>query len=189
MTDDRALEMGDTEKRERLLPEYRDDLMGVPLLLLDSAREIQQDGETAVTVPDPEGLEAAVAVARITMPPKLNGQEIRFLRRAIGQKANSLADFLDVAPETFSRWENGKDPISQNPERILRLRVFHCLKDKAPGIAAKANDILDLKIVPFRDPSFRLVFERLNFVVDGRREIVWSLRTAEEDSKPLRQRA
>ena len=32
MTDDRALEMGDTEKRERLLPEYRDDLMGVPLL-------------------------------------------------------------------------------------------------------------------------------------------------------------
>ena len=42
MTDDQALEMGDTEKRERLLPEYRDDLMGVPLLLLDSARRFNK---------------------------------------------------------------------------------------------------------------------------------------------------
>jgi DNA-binding transcriptional regulator YiaG len=166
-------------EERRVLPQFLDKLMGVRALLINSAFETTQDGDVAPIVPDIQGLEAAIAVARVTVPDKLSNKEIRFLRKALGLRATALASFLDVTPETFSRWENGKDVISTNAERILRLRVLHGLRARAPGVKAEASDILDLKISPFRTSTAptTLEFARVGALSqEGGFEQVWIFR-------------
>jgi DNA-binding transcriptional regulator YiaG len=177
--------MNDANQKQ-VLRRFVENLMGIPLVLINGAYEATQDGETCPVIPDPEGLEAAAAVARATMPDKLSGDEIRFLRRALRLKASVLAKFLDVTAETFSRWENGRETISANAERILRLRVVHALRKRAPGVKTDDGIILDMKI-----PSVRLlgspaplVFERRAMLRrNGDEEEVWHFRGREEGTE------
>jgi DNA-binding transcriptional regulator YiaG len=74
-------------------------------------------------IPDPKSLFAAVAVLRVSDPQKLNGQEIRFLRKSLSQKAKDFAREISVSAEQLSRFENDKQPISEVYEKLLRLTV------------------------------------------------------------------
>lgn len=175
----------------KIIPRHKDTLMGLPIVLINAAYEAVHGDETGVVVPDIPALEAAIAVARASVPTKLSGNEIRFLRKAIGMKAQDLAKFLDVTPETFSRWENDSgSPISTNPERVFRLRVVHALRDKTPGVMAKDDVILDMNFVPFRTTlnPVTLVFYRLAILQDGCPQQVWHFigTEAEETRKRLR---
>lgn len=165
-----------TQADTRIRPEFVDEQMGLPVILLDSVYEARSGSASGPVIPDETGLEVAMAMARIMDEHKLNGQEIKFLRRAIGLKAVDLADFLDVTPETLSRWENAKEPISTNPERVLRIRVYNALRRKAPGVKASAEAILGMKFRLFRVAGDgTMVFRRLfavNFDND-QAEYVW----------------
>ncbi len=135
----------------RRLPVYQDDgLIGLPnVVLLDVADQAVCDGcgeEFGISIPDADGLEAAVAVKRVSIPLRLNAQEIRFLRRALGLQAKELAAELEVRPETVSNWETGKDPASANAEKLLRLMVLRKLKKAAPGVRVRENEIASMKI-------------------------------------------
>jgi hypothetical protein len=68
----------------------------------------------------------------------------------MGMQARALAEFLDVKPETLSWWENDREQIGTNPERLLRIRVFQALRDRAPGEVGKTEDILNLRIIHLR---------------------------------------
>ena len=99
-------------------------------------------------IPNLPGLLAAVAVFRSTMERKLNGQEIRFLRKTMEKTAKELAAKLDVAEETVSRWENNKLAISNPFERMLRVRVCREIGERT-RIDWNDDDILyRLKINP-----------------------------------------
>jgi DNA-binding transcriptional regulator YiaG len=76
----------------------------------------------------------AAAVLRAIMPQKLNGGEIRGLRKLIELSAKELAKQFDVREETISRWENDRTPIPLANEKLLRLTVVAVLSDSAPGI-------------------------------------------------------
>jgi len=162
-------------RQKATIERHEETLMGLPVVLLNAAIQVEHGGEVGVVVPDVAALEPAMALARVTVPTKLSGKEILFLRKALGLKAVDLAKFLDVTPETFSRWENGAVPISTNPERILRLRVMHALRGRAPGVPAKDEDILNLSFSPVRSAAapVTLVFERARVVKDGRSQEVW----------------
>lgn len=43
----------------------------------------------------------------------------RFMRKALGLRAEDLADMLDVSNETVSRWETGKNPIARTALAVL----------------------------------------------------------------------
>jgi len=178
---------------EHVLPVYEDRLAGIPAILINSAIEATTDGVTGVIVPDPEGLQIAVAVARVTVPMKLTGPEIRVLRKTMGIQARELAGHLDVTPETLSRWENGREQIATNPERLLRIRVFQCLRYKAPGVVAKTEDILNMKIVHLRLANRPLVlkFERVRVVRDGGLESAWGYLGLDEEEarEPIKRTA
>lgn len=169
---------------QTVVDRHTENLMGLPVVLLNAAFEAKHGDEVGVVVPDVEALECAMAVARVTVPIKLSGAEIRFLRRAIAEKAMNLAKFLDVTAETFSRWENGAIPISTNPERILRLRVLHALRGKAPGVPATDDDILDMSFAPVRSSTLptTLVFERAKVLNGGKSRIVWCFVGTEQQS-------
>ena len=168
-------DVGRAPEEGRVLPTYLDRLMGVRVMLINSAFEVEHGGAAGVIVPDLPGLEVAVAVARATVPDKLSGKEIRFLRKAIGMKAAELARFLDVTPETISRWENGKEVISTNAERVFRLKVLTDLREKATWIEVNLNAVVEMKFSPFRTSVLptTLTFERVGTVVEGRRVKIW----------------
>jgi transcriptional regulator with XRE-family HTH domain len=103
-------------------------------------------GVLRTDIPNLPGLMSAVAVMRCNLEQKLNGREIRFLRKAMDNTAKELASHLDTTEETVSRWENDKQPISNPFERMLRVRVCRELGDRT-GIDWNDDHILyQLKI-------------------------------------------
>lgn len=160
---------------KRMIAEFLDRDMGLPVLLLNSVCENSMGNCSGVVVPDVLGLQAAMAVARIMDDFKLNGTEIRFLRRSIGMKATELAKFLDMSAETVSRWENNKELISTNAERVLRLRVYNTLKDRAPGVLeADINKIMDMTFKSVRKANGgTMAFRRALVLIDGKAVEIW----------------
>jgi DNA-binding transcriptional regulator YiaG len=48
---------------------------------------------------------------------------LRFMRKALGLRAADLAELLEVAPETLSRWENGKQEIDHRALALVGALV------------------------------------------------------------------
>src|SRR5581483_8752737 len=88
----------------------------------------------------------AVAIARVKLPVKLKGRDIRFLRWAMELTGRNLAKKLEVAAETISRWENDHDPINPASEKLLRLLVGVHLAERAPMVPFIAKDIDTMRI-------------------------------------------
>lgn len=107
---------------------YHMDTLGAPFkVILKNGVSFGVDpetGEQTVCVPDTIGLINAVVRARVCHQRKLNGEEIKFIRKAIGVRAKLLAKYLDMTPEHFSRCESGVKPLSNLSERALRLFAF-----------------------------------------------------------------
>jgi len=54
------------------------------------------------------------------MPNKLDGHDIKDLRKRRKMSQQQLADYLGVAKDTVSRWEVGKQRASQLAQRQLQ---------------------------------------------------------------------
>jgi DNA-binding transcriptional regulator YiaG len=78
-----------------------------------------------VVLPKLEQLHRVLAQTVAQGRSRLHGSEIRFLRKYLGHSGAEAASALSVTPETMSRWENDKVPISQSAERFLRLMVVN----------------------------------------------------------------
>jgi putative zinc finger/helix-turn-helix YgiT family protein len=89
----------------------------VPALRCAGCGEIYYDG------PSLGRFELAVAVALVRSG-QMNGQVLRFARKVIGLSAKIFAELLGVAPETVSRWENGKQPIDLLAAALLGAMVL-----------------------------------------------------------------
>ncbi len=62
----------------------------------------------------------ALAVARILADSGLaTGEAFRFMRKAIGMRATELAELLDLAPETISRWETEKRAVDRGALALM----------------------------------------------------------------------
>ena len=107
---------------------YHVDILGAPFkVVLNNGVTFKIDektGEETVSIPDTIGLINAVVRARVRHIRKLNGEELRFIRKAIGVRAKSLAELLDISPENYSRCENGDKLLSNQSEKTLRLFAY-----------------------------------------------------------------
>lgn len=112
----------------RVVPQYEIDTLGAPfkVTLLDCVTlDVDPStGEEKINVPDVIGLINAVVRTRVTHSRKLNGAEIRFVRNALGVKANLIAEFLEMTPEHLSRCEAGRKVMSTMSEKFFRLLAF-----------------------------------------------------------------
>jgi putative zinc finger/helix-turn-helix YgiT family protein len=149
------------------LPVFSTEELGIPLLIINSVTEERctECGEVSHSFPHPEKLNAAAAVCRATMPDKLTGREIRFLRKALAMSAKDVAESLSVTPETMSRWENDKAPMTPQHEKLLRLLVGLGLREQAPLIAFDADVIVRMNIRGIRHPGRKdvLAFELVRY--------------------------
>lgn len=116
------------QHKRRLVERYEIDTLGAPfkVTLLDCVtRSLDaKTGEEKINVPDIGGLIGAVLRARVSHPRKLNGDEIRFIRNALGLKANQLSKFLGMTPEHFSRCEASTKVMASLTERMFRLFAY-----------------------------------------------------------------
>jgi transcriptional regulator with XRE-family HTH domain len=55
---------------------------------------------------------------------RLQGAEVRFLRKWLGWSGRDFARHMGVSAETVSRRENERDPIGGTSGRLLRLMVL-----------------------------------------------------------------
>ena len=152
------------------LPTFQTNEVGIPLILNNSVEGTVCKKCGAVlshAIKYPDRLIAAAAVARVLEPEKLTGSEIKFLRKALKEPARVLADLLQVAPETISRWENDERPMNPQSEKLLRIYVGLTLGQHAPAVDFNPEQVLALDIRPSLGRSLVMSFRLVDFKVPG----------------------
>ena len=106
---------------------HRYDECGLPNVHLSGVevRACRKCGEREVAIPNLEGLHRCIARGLADKPSRLNGPEVRFLRKFLGRSGQDFAALMGVSAETVSRWEGGKQPLSALADRALRLMALH----------------------------------------------------------------
>lgn len=133
----------------RVLDSCELDDPGIPfrVTLVDAVVAMcdRESGEIITTaIPDFEQLTAALAVLRAHHQRKLNGTELRFLRRAMGLSARGLARKLHVDAATLSRWEHEHAPLGEQSERLLRLLAVELLAERAAAVPTDRRWIIEM---------------------------------------------
>jgi putative zinc finger/helix-turn-helix YgiT family protein len=83
--------------------------------------------EQIVSIPRMPELHNLIGLHLIKKKSLLDAKEIRFLRKNMGLTGINLARRLGVDNATISRWETGKNPITNAHDRSLRL-VYSIIK-------------------------------------------------------------
>ncbi|WP_428261338.1 type II TA system antitoxin MqsA family protein [Haliangium sp.] len=99
-------------------------LPGVTLVGIEVSR-CPACGEVEKAIPMLEGLHRALAMTIITKPGRLSGVEIKFLRKFLGFSGEDFAEVTGADPSTVSRWENDKQPMNAQADRLLRMMVMY----------------------------------------------------------------
>ncbi|WP_299283949.1 helix-turn-helix transcriptional regulator [uncultured Tateyamaria sp.] len=140
---------------------------------------------------NPRQLTRMVAVARACDDMKLNGSEVRFLRKSINLKAKELAEKLDIDPAHLSRIENGHLAISVVLEKLVRSAVCLSFLDEARIVGMDGSSILSMNIPSVVCSSrifsldLRLVEQNnVLHVVGGERSATVSSKSWKDDCEP-----
>jgi DNA-binding transcriptional regulator YiaG len=139
--------------KERLLDTYDATThVGLRTIVCGAAIErVDASGEQTIELPKPRELRASAAVVRCLMPDKLQGWEIKTMRKIMGLTLAELAKQLDerTAVETVSRWEADAQPMGGYADKVLRLLICEKLSREAPGVEYNGGMLANLKV---RDP-------------------------------------
>ncbi|MEM6895833.1 MAG: hypothetical protein AAF576_00535 [Pseudomonadota bacterium] len=94
----------------------------------------------------PRELAGMVAVIRACYPLKLNGAEIKFLRKCLGLRAKELARQIECDPAVLSRFENDKQVITDRFEKLLRAGVLLRFNREAFVLGVDQYSIMNMSI-------------------------------------------
>lgn len=78
-------------------------------------------GEETITIPAIGLLHQVIAEGIVTLPSKMSGRELRFLRTEMGLTQAQFAEILKVTLLTVSRWEREETAIHDAAEMLTRL--------------------------------------------------------------------
>lgn len=85
-------------------------------------------GEATITIQAIGLLHQVIAEGIVTLPSKMTGKELRFLRTEMGMTQAMLAEVLKVTPLTISRWEREESPVDDAAEMLIRLMAVERLE-------------------------------------------------------------
>ncbi|MGI4799527.1 MAG: helix-turn-helix domain-containing protein [Janthinobacterium lividum] len=138
---------------------YEETGLGLPYpIILVGAAEEEIDETTGerigVSVPNMEGLVAAIAITRALLPQRLDGAEVRFIRRALNMTAKDLAESLEMAAATLSRWENNKEGPGAWADKQVRMAAIIKLRSQVPHWNGDDRAIVHMKLHPQQDGAW-----------------------------------
>ena len=85
-------------------------------------------------------LELQAAIVVLSETQSINGDELRFARKAMGLRQPDSAALLDVATETVSRWETGAETIRRQTQLAILLYLEHTARHGEPVPLVATND-------------------------------------------------
>jgi putative zinc finger/helix-turn-helix YgiT family protein len=88
-------------------------------------------GAMAAEIPAPMQLMNVIAKSVVMKHGLLTGEEVRFLRKRLGQKASEFAELIGKTPEHFSKIETGKLELTEPLDKLIRLTYGMLSHDKA----------------------------------------------------------
>ncbi len=113
---------------------YRFDEMGVPVELQNiEVIECAHCGNVDPIIPNMDGLMKVLALAILCNPCKLNGQEIRYLRKYVNKSAREFSRYLNLTVSHLSKLENDRYEITPRLDKLVRLIVGNLDPDLAEG--------------------------------------------------------
>jgi putative zinc finger/helix-turn-helix YgiT family protein len=77
-------------------------------------------GNEEVLIPRMNDLMRLLALAIVSRPSRLLGEDVRFLRKYLNMTQAQLAELLDVHKTNLSKWENNEDKIGEQSDRLIR---------------------------------------------------------------------
>lgn len=104
---------------------YKESGLDYVVLLGVEERSCANCGENELVLPRIAELHRVIARGVAEKEGRLEGQEVRFLRKFLGLSGVNFAKSIGVSAETVSRWENDKQEIGISHERFLRMMVFN----------------------------------------------------------------
>ena len=100
--------------------------MGIPVELQRiKVIECPACGNVDPIVPNLDGLMHVLALAVLCNPCKLNGEEVRFLRKYVNKSAVEFARFLHLDHTHLSKIENNRLEIGNRTDKLVRLMVVN----------------------------------------------------------------
>jgi putative zinc finger/helix-turn-helix YgiT family protein len=118
-----------SEELREITAEDRIEVAGLTFTASIPAIKCATCGEETYAGPDLGAFEVAVA-GELARHGVISAEAFAFMRRAIGMQARDLAELLDVAPETISRWEHGKRQLERGPFALLAEMVLDRLEGR-----------------------------------------------------------
>jgi YgiT-type zinc finger domain-containing protein len=107
----------------------------------------------------------------------LSGEEARYLRKWVGYSATELAEATGYSKSIISRWENDKQKITKESDRLLRLVVFAKMLENAVGQSIS----VDGKGLPNKLAEVGRLVKSLNIA-----ELLRKVQDKNEGSMPIR---
>lgn len=100
-------------------------------------------GEMLPELPQINRLHQRIAEDLVAKQSPLTGEEFRFLRKAMGMSAKELARLLGVTTVTISRWENNKEKVGAQSDRLLRCLYLTRSKGlTAPKVSKMLEEVM-----------------------------------------------
>jgi transcriptional regulator with XRE-family HTH domain len=115
------------------------------------------DGRIVAEIPALKQLMCVIARDLVLSRSDLSGSEVRFLRKRLGKKATEYSRLLGLEPETLSRIENGKQPISSATQKLARLS--YAILSEEPGLHDHARVFLQSMLDELQPAKEKLVLE------------------------------
>lgn len=105
---------------------WKYDESGLPHVVLEGVevRRCPSCGTSEPVIPRIEELHRVLAHLVTAKRSRLAGAEVKFLRKVLGFSGADLARHMGVTPESVSRWENERETIGPQADRLLRLMAI-----------------------------------------------------------------
>ncbi|HLK34268.1 MAG TPA: type II TA system antitoxin MqsA family protein [Terriglobales bacterium] len=110
-------------------------------------------GEEQVAIPNMDDLMRTIALALVTKPYGLRGEEIRFLRKYLRMTGEQFSRLLHVDKTTLSKWENNDDKVGSQSDLLIRsyaLNLGEGLREKVDQIM---RDFDKIDVINKRKPT------------------------------------
>ena len=119
--------------------DYQCGLPGIRLAGV-TIHECAECGEDSYEVPALETLHKTLAFVVAQKDGALSGVEIKFLRKWLGWSSQGCARRLRLTPQTYSSYENGRRPMGQGVEQLLRLLAVTTAPVESYAVEQSAED-------------------------------------------------
>jgi YgiT-type zinc finger domain-containing protein len=91
-------------------------------------------GNEDPTIPRMDDVMKTIALALITKPFALCGEEIRYLRKYLGMSGDTFASYLHTDKSVLSRWENNRESVGSKTDLLIRAIVVSLGRGLLPEV-------------------------------------------------------